>query len=58
MTEYKVTFIGEDGKTMTVNCSEDTYILEAAEESGLDLHVLHVQVWLYKVLLVKMIKLF
>ena len=37
MSEYKVTFVGEDGRKMTVDCSEDTYILEAAEESGLDL---------------------
>ena len=37
MTEYKVTFISEDGKKMTVGCSEDTYLLEAAEGSGLDL---------------------
>ena len=37
MAEYKVTFIGEDGQRMVVDCSEDTYVLDAAEESGLDL---------------------
>ena len=37
MAKYKVTFLSEDGKEMTVNCPEDIYVLEAAEESGLDL---------------------
>lgn len=37
MAEYKVTFIGEDGEETVVSCSDDTYVLDAAEDSGLDL---------------------
>ena len=37
MAEYKVTFIDEDGVETVVDCSDDTYVLDAAEESGLDL---------------------
>ena len=37
MAEYKVTFIDEDGEETIVNCADDTYVLDAAEEAGLDL---------------------
>ena len=37
MVDYKVTFISEDGGETTLNCSDDIYLLDVAEESGLDL---------------------
>ncbi len=37
MTAYKVTFILEDGSESIIECSEDTYVLDQAEEEGLDL---------------------
>ncbi len=37
MVEYKVTLINEEEEKEVINCSEDSYILDAADEFGLDL---------------------
>jgi len=37
MTTYNVTFQTPDGAETTIECADDQYILEAAEESGVDL---------------------
>jgi len=37
MTTYNVTFQTPDGTETTVECADDQYILEAAEEAGIDL---------------------
>nr|YP_009398320.1 ferredoxin [Thaumatella adunca]ARW67506.1 ferredoxin [Thaumatella adunca] len=37
MAEYNITLNLEDGSSMSFTCDEDTYILDAAEEKGMDL---------------------
>ena len=37
MTTYNVTFQTPDGDENTIECADDQYILEAAEEQGIDL---------------------
>ncbi|GBF89585.1 ferredoxin [Raphidocelis subcapitata] len=37
VSAFKVTFKLPDGSSKTVDCSDDTYLLDAAEEAGLDL---------------------
>jgi ferredoxin len=36
--EYNVTFRAPDGKETNVTCQDDQYLLDAAEEGGLDLN--------------------
>lgn len=37
MASYDVTLNLDDGSTVNVECPDDTYILDAAEEAGVDL---------------------
>ena len=37
MADYKITLITEDDEKQVIDCSEDEYILDAAEDGGLDL---------------------
>nr|YP_009393587.1 ferredoxin [Bostrychia simpliciuscula]ARW62149.1 ferredoxin [Bostrychia simpliciuscula] len=37
MPTYKVVLNLEDGSSVNLDCSDDTYILDAAEEQGVDL---------------------
>nr|YP_009295612.1 ferredoxin [Mastocarpus papillatus]AOL58096.1 ferredoxin [Mastocarpus papillatus] len=37
MAEYKVTLIDEAGEKVDMTCTDDTYILDAAEDEGIDL---------------------
>nr|YP_009243994.1 ferredoxin [Sporolithon durum]AMK96236.1 ferredoxin [Sporolithon durum] len=37
MATYKVTLIMEDDNSVDINCPDDTYILDFAEEEGIDL---------------------
>lgn len=37
MADYTVTLKMEDGEVATITCSDDTYILDAAEDQGIDL---------------------
>ena len=36
MATYKITFIDKDGLESSFDCAEDNYILDAAEEAGVD----------------------
>ena len=36
MAEYKVTFVSPSGEESTFECADDQYLLDAAEEAGVD----------------------
>ena len=48
---YSVTLVSPDGETNTIQCEEDQYILEAAEEAGL-IYPIHVRQVLVRPVLV------
>lgn len=37
MADYQVTFINEEDEKQTITCADDSYVLDAAEELGIDL---------------------
>ena len=37
MSTYEVTLVKNDGTTNVINCDDDVYILDCAEDEGLDL---------------------
>lgn len=37
MANYKITLVTEDDEKQIIDCPEDSYILDAAEDSGIDL---------------------
>lgn len=48
---FSVTFLTSDGNNATIQCPDDMYILDAAEEQGLDLPCTcrgaHSQCWMF-----------
>jgi len=37
MADYQVTFINEEDEKQTITCADDSYVLDAAEDLGIDL---------------------
>jgi len=37
MADYQVTLINEDDEKQTITCADDSYVLDAAEELGIDI---------------------